>query len=49
MVIDPTLIPHVVGFVVTVAGREVILLKVMVSELISGAPRQELNVVLMTY
>ena len=49
MVIDPTLMPHVVGFVVTVAGREVILLKVMVSELISGAPRQELNVVLMTY
>ncbi len=46
---DPTLSPQVVGVVVTLAERVVNRSTVMVSELINGAPVQELNVVFITY
>ena len=47
--IEPVLTPQVVAVVLTLAGKVVTLLAVIVSELVRGVPVQELNVVLITY
>ena len=49
MVIEPVLAPQVVATVDVSTGKVIVLLKVTVSELISGEPVQELKVVVNTY